>query len=148
MEGFQFTLVCVAVVFQLVCSSVEHNTTAPINESEVKYQESVIKSLAEKIVQSDLDSASNTAGISSPAVNPDSVEVNSSFNGTEIVMESVNITECADLEPEILKEIVGYEDTVRKILHYVVNGTHKGETYEKLEKFVDTFGPRMVSIYK
>jgi len=49
--------------------------------------------------------------------------------------------EC-NLTPEQIAEIRSYEGRVNQIIEYVVNGPHKGKTYDTLATMVDQFGPR------
>ena len=52
---------------------------------------------------------------------------------------------CDQLDAAIIQEIRGYQPTVDAIIDYVTSGEHKGVTYNILQNFVDTFGPRLVS---
>ena len=52
-----------------------------------------------------------------------------------------------NLSEEIVNEIASYEDNVKKIIDFVMNGKYKGRTYKTLAELVDTFGPRLVRVY-
>ncbi|XP_038073773.1 carboxypeptidase Q-like [Patiria miniata] len=45
---------------------------------------------------------------------------------------------------KIKEEIASYKDVANKIMDFVVNGSAKGQTYNRLALFTDTFGNRLV----
>ncbi len=50
---------------------------------------------------------------------------------------------CDNVVSEELKtEIQGYQETAHKIIETVLSGSFKGQTYQNIGTFVDTFGPR------
>lgn len=51
------------------------------------------------------------------------------------------IDEC-NLPSDLINEIKAHEPKVQNILYEAINGSFKGQTWEQLGDFVDTFGPR------
>ena len=72
----------------------------------------------------------------------------SSMNPTLLKISQRLATSNCTLSPDILKEIASYQTAVDKIINYVMEGDHKGVTYDSLTKFVDTFGSRLVSDFQ
>ncbi len=53
----------------------------------------------------------------------------------------VNSYDITDLQ-RVKKEIAGYKDVANQIMDFIVNGSAKGQAYDRLALFTDTFGSR------
>lgn len=52
------------------------------------------------------------------------------------------VTDACNLTEALLKEIRSYQPVADKIIQVVLQGQHRGKTYQELAEFVDMFGAR------
>lgn len=63
--------------------------------------------------------------------------------GFVLVLTVQSNGQACQLDPKLITEIHGYQPIVDRIVEAVIKGPYKGELYNDLADYVDTFGPRL-----
>lgn len=61
---------------------------------------------------------------------------------TLVTSEHTTSSDCANLTPEMVKEIQSYRPVAEKIIYEIVHGNYSGIVHKRLGYFCDRFGPR------